>query len=199
MIGHFVWQSDWLEVFSFVTAVVGIYFLAIEVIWGWPIAIASSGAYAFFFFQGKLYADMSLNLFYCGILIHGWWSWRRNPNLGIGLLVSRLSRTGWVWVTVALGVGMAAYLPIIQYFKGASPLADSSLAVASYVSQYLQNRKFIENWWCWIIVNAGYLALYFSRNYYLTSVLSLVLIVLSVVGHKHWSQSLRDQHLPTES
>lgn len=192
LFARFQWQSDWLEVVSFVTAVTGIYLLAIEVTWGWPVAMFSSAAYAVFFFKGGLYADMSLNIFYVLILGHGWWSWGTKTSSKEHLPVSRLKAKHYGFVALALIIGLAVYLPIVNLAKGSAPVVDSSLAVASYVSQFLQNRKFLENWAFWIVVNSGYVVLYaVIKPYYLTAVLSVILIVLSIFGHVNWRRSMR--------
>jgi nicotinamide mononucleotide transporter len=50
----------------------------------------------------------------------------------------------------------------------------------------LLGRKFIENWWVWIVVNAASIALFAYKSLWLTALLYLVFLGLSVAGLVRW-------------
>jgi len=70
------WLSDnYIEVFG---AVAGVVYIFLEIranIWLWPVGIITSAVYVWVFFNGKLYADMSLQVYYVIISILGWIWW----------------------------------------------------------------------------------------------------------------------------
>jgi nicotinamide mononucleotide transporter len=72
------WLSDnWIEVFG---AVTGIIYVILEIkqnIWLWPVGITTSAVYIWVFFSGKLYADMTLQVYYLVISFVGWYWWVR--------------------------------------------------------------------------------------------------------------------------
>jgi nicotinamide mononucleotide transporter len=78
--------SDWLyhnyiEVFG---AVTGIIYVILEIrqnIWLWPVGIVTSAVYIWVFFTGKIYADMSLQVYYLIISILGWYWWVRGSRV----------------------------------------------------------------------------------------------------------------------
>jgi len=197
LFGHFNYASDWYEVAAFVTAVVGLYLLVQEVIWNWPILIVSSVVWFWVFLQGKLYADMSLQVFYVVVLFHGWWSWARKGEDKTVIQVSRLRSKYWPWVVLSIVGGTALYVPIVTAIKGAAPFWDSLLTVLSYVGQFMQNRKIIENWPVWILVNIGYTALYWTRHLYLATILAVILFGFAVYGWIVWKKPLDQAHLPS--
>ena len=68
-------SNNWIEIFG---AVAGIIFVFLEVkqnLWLWPVGIVTSAVYIWVFFTGKLYADMSLQVYYLVISCLGlyWW------------------------------------------------------------------------------------------------------------------------------
>ena len=199
LFGHFRWGSDWFEVSAFVTAAVSIYLLAKEELWGWPIGIVSSGIYVWVFYAGGLPADMCLNIFYVGMLVHGWWYWKRGERPEGHLLIRNLNANGWVWVVVATAASTAIHYPLVSWAKGKAVFWDSSLASGSYVAQFLQNTKYLQNWHIWVAINLMYVPLYISRSFYLTAVLFVVLAGLAVLGQNEWvrSVSLRQAKLDT--
>lgn len=186
---HMQLGSDWYEVAGFVTGTVGVYLAAVEHIWNWPVGIANVILYSYVFWQSRLYADMTLQLLYVGLLAHGWASWLRGTGHNT-LPVTRLAARLWPVVAVAIAAGTAIYVPIIQHFKGAQPFLDSILTVASIVGQVMLNRKVIENWLVWIVADAVYIPLYISRQLYVTAILYGVFLVLAVIGWREWAATL---------
>jgi nicotinamide mononucleotide transporter len=181
--------GDWFEFASFVTGVVAVYLVAEEHIINWPIGLINVSIYAYVFFQSRLYADMSLQFFFFALGVHGWYQWLRGGTQNTALTISRLNSKQWLWVAVVWVVGVAIYYPIIHHFNGAAPFIDSSLAVASIIAQVLLNRKKLENWILWIIVDIVYIPLYISRGLYLTAVLCGLLLSIAIAGLVSWKRT----------
>ncbi len=188
---HFWLGSDWFEVAGFVTGVVAVYLVAIEHIWNWPIGIVNVLIYAYVFWNVRLYADMTLQIVFFVLAVHGWWSWLRGGTGGSKLEISRLTAVGWTIAGAIVVVGTAVYKPIIEHYKGASPFWDTLLTVMSLVAQVLLNRKVLENWWFWIAIDLAYVPLYLSRKLYPTTFLYMIFLALAVQGWMNWSRTLR--------
>jgi nicotinamide mononucleotide transporter len=74
--------SDWItdnyiEIFGAVTGILYVFLEIRQTIWLWPVGIITSAVYIWVFFTGKLYADMSLQVYYLVISILGWYWWTR--------------------------------------------------------------------------------------------------------------------------
>jgi nicotinamide mononucleotide transporter len=64
----------------------------------------------------------------------------------------------------------------------------------------MQTRKWIENWWLWIVVDVVYVGMYVMKALYLTAGLYLVFLALAGVGLVEWRKSLlREQSAPSLS
>lgn len=77
-----IWiQDNYIEIFG---AIAGIIYVFLEIkqnIWLWPVGIITSAVYIWVFFMNKFYADMSLQVYYLGISVLGWYWWTRGTEL----------------------------------------------------------------------------------------------------------------------
>ena len=70
------WLTDnYIEVFGAVTGIIYVFLEIRQNLWLWPVGIITSAVYIWIFFTGKLYADMSLQVYYLVISILGWYWW----------------------------------------------------------------------------------------------------------------------------
>jgi len=180
------YNSDWFEVSGFITGVIAVYLTAKEHITSWPVGIVNVLIYAYVFYVAKLYADTTLQFMFLGLSIHGWLSWARGGEQSTELKISRLKPIHWGYVLAILAVGTAVYKPIIEHFKGASPFWDSLLMVASVTAQVLLNRKILETWVLWILIDIAYIPLYLSRQLYPTTILYVIFLALAIGGLVQW-------------
>lgn len=188
---YYNFKSTELEVAGFITGVVAVYLVVREDLLNWPIGLLNVIIFIPFFFQTKFYADMSLQIFYAVMQIHGWWSWKKGGQNHEPLKIRRLELTQWPWVIAAIGVGLAIYWPIIHHFKGTSPFWDSLLTVICIIAQIMLNRKILDNWILWIIADICYIPLFLSRNLVPTAILYAIFLGLAVSGYVAWRKTYR--------
>ena len=67
--------NNYIEIFGAVTGVIYVFLEIRQTIWLWPVGILTSAVYIWVFFTGKIYADMSLQVYYLVISILGWYWW----------------------------------------------------------------------------------------------------------------------------
>jgi nicotinamide mononucleotide transporter len=78
----FNWISNnYIEIFGAVTGILYVFLEIKQNLWLWPVGIITSAVYIWVFFTGKLYADMSLQVYYLAISIIGWFWWIRGSGL----------------------------------------------------------------------------------------------------------------------
>jgi nicotinamide mononucleotide transporter len=74
----FNWISNnYIEIFGAVTGILYVFLEIKQNLWLWPVGIITSAVYIWVFLTGKLYADMSLQVYYLAISIIGWYWWIR--------------------------------------------------------------------------------------------------------------------------
>ena len=192
------YHEGWLLFAGFVTGVIAVYLVAVEHIINWPIGLVNVAIYAVSFYNGSLFADSSLQVFYFVLGVQGWYFWAKGGENKKNLKISRTPKTWWPWIASSFIVGIALYVRIILHFKGPVPyyFIDSVLTVGSIIAQLLLNAKKIENWILWIAVDIAYLPLYFAKQYYSTVILYTIYLVIAVLGLTGWTKTYRAETSP---
>jgi len=194
----FGFQTSWLEITSFVLAVVMVYFNIRQSPWGWLFGITSSALYAIVFYGARLYGDMGLQFFFIGVSLWGWYQWLFGGAQHHGLAISWLNRRGWI---VTLAGWLLAYLILSWFLRSYTdtdvPHLDAFLTAGSVVGQFLLSRKKIENWHVWILIDLIYIGLYIHKHLMLTAVLFAIFVAMAIVGLLAWRKAFAA--LPSEA
>lgn len=186
-----VWQSflalsGW-EVIGTILGITYVILAAKESIWCWPAALVSTLIYTILFWEGQLPMQALLNIYYMGMAIYGWQLWRTNSQTNEVLVIStRPGRfhIGFIASGVILTVITAYYLE--QVIGSRLPYLDAFVTVFSVMNTVLMARKVLESWLYWIVINSAAIALYFQTGFYVTIVMFMVYLVLTIYGYKSW-------------
>lgn len=161
-------------------------------IWNYPFGIAMVVLYFFVFRDAKLYSDMLLQIFFLVIQFYGWWNWsearRAAGEVTVGPLGNR-ERLAWGAGTVVAGLVLGFAMD--RFTDAAAPFADAFVAATSIAAQTLLARRRVEAWVFWIVVDVVAIALFASRDLWLTAGLYAVFLALAIAGLNAWRQSLR--------
>ncbi len=179
-----------LEAWGAVTGAWGIWLTVKLNILNWPISIFSSGLYALFFYQGRLYANMNLQYFYVVLGLLGWYWWAKGGQNGAQIAISRLSpRTGWLLLGLIIPTTALCFVALTGA-KGEQPFWDAFTFSISMVAQFMQSRKIYENWPVWIFVNLVYVGLFFYEKFYLSAILFALFALMAAIGMSEWKAKL---------
>lgn len=193
----FVWElienqvaaTSWLEWVGTISGFACVYLAARQNIWTWPVTIISVVAYAFLFYDFKLYGDAALQLYFLATALYGWYYWsdrhkeHKKPIVSLNHADILKVATGSVVLTFVLGWFLD------NYTDTNVPYADGFCTALSFIAQLLMTRKVLQNWILWIIVDICYVPLYIYKELYLTSVLYALFLVLAVMGYMHWKRT----------
>lgn len=190
------WLSDnYIEVFGAITGLIYVFLEIRQTIWLWPIGIITSAVYIWVFFTGKLYADMSLQVYYLVISCLGWYWWVK----GTGqqeeegeLFVTRLDlKTGLVLAAVLSVLFIVMWFILDGLTDSPVPGWDSFITSLSIVATWMLARKIYEHWLLWIVVNSVAVVLFLSRGLYPTVILYVIYGIMSFVGLAAWKKTIR--------
>ena len=184
------WPISIPEAWGFVTGGACVWLVVRQHVWNWPIGLANNVFFFILFFQGRLFADMSLQVLYFGLGLYGWRNWLKGGANRSPLQVSRATRAEW-W-GLAMGVPLAAcgVWRVLVMVNGAAPFWDAVTTVLSRAAQFRLTRKRLENWWFWIAADVIYIPLYVSRSLPLTAALYGVFLAMCLMGWREWKRSL---------
>lgn len=147
----------------------------------WPWWALSSVLYGILFFQWELYASAALQIVFIIAAIAGWFGWEPS-----GAKPGRLKNSQRAYVLVAIILATLALAPLLKYLGAASTYADAILFFGSLSAQILMVYQKFETWIIWLIVDAGYVALYASQDLPFTTALYVTFTILAAMGWGKW-------------
>ncbi len=162
----------------------------------WIAGAVSSACAAILSALNKLPMQAGLQIFYVGMSVYGWWSWKRHSrkgqlmigvwplgwHLGAALALSSLSLVSAYWLRPA---DVAAW-----------PLLDSVSTWFSLLATWLAARAKLENWLYWIVINALMVFLFYAQKVWGMALLSVFLMVIAGAGFIGWRRRLQAQGMP---
>jgi nicotinamide mononucleotide transporter len=78
---------------------------------------------------------------------------------------------------------------VLIYFTDSTvPWLDSFTTALSIIGMWMLARKYIEQWWVWIIVDLVSSGLYIYKELYFTSALYLLYAIIAIFGYRKWKE-----------
>lgn len=188
--------ADPFEVVGVLAGVLGVWLTTRQKIWCWPVGIVSVAAFIVVFLHARLYGAMVLQGVYVGLLVYGWRSWLHGGEGHAALRVSRVPRrtAAALLVLGAAAAGAGGYWLQAQT-DHALPYVDGFTTSFSLVAQWMQARKYLENWPVWVVVDVVYIGMSLSQGLALTAGLYAVFVGLALLGFRDWRRSMASGRL----
>ncbi|SHG57450.1 nicotinamide riboside transporter PnuC [Massilia sp. CF038] len=187
--------TTYLELISFILAVITVALNIRQLHWAWLFSIASSATYAVVFYDARLYGDMGLQFVFISVSVWGWYQWLRGGVDHAPLPVTASSAKGWAWGIAAWLAAFALLAWFLAKFTNTDvPNTDGFLTAGSLLGQVLLSRKKVENWIVWIVVDILYVGLYMYKGLHLTAVLYGIFVIMAVMGWVTWYRAAGSKH-----
>lgn len=182
-----------LEIAGVATGIVAVWLTTRQRVSCWPIGIVSVAIFIAVFYQARLYGAMGLQGVYVALAVYGWHAWLHGGDHHGRLEVSRASASVLAWLAVAGAVGAAGLgWALARWTDAALPFLDAGTTSFSLAAQWLQTRKWLENWMLWIAVDVVYVGINLSQGLTLTAGLYAVYFGLAIIGLRAWRRSMRE-------
>ena len=184
------------EIIGTVSGLVYLYLEIKESVWLWPVGLLTSGMYVVVFFESKFYADMVLNIYYVAISVYGWYLWlygrRSSGNEDASLLITNTPTHMWKYLAASFfGMFLLMIWVLKSFTDSPVPIGDAFATALSIVATWMLARKYIEQWWLWVVVNAVSLGLFMWKGLYPTSVLFFFYTTMAIVGYFQWKKKMQ--------
>jgi len=180
---------EWLAVVSTIMYVI---LVAKRLIICWLFAFVGSALFAYLCYEGNLYIESILQLFYVIMAVVGWLSWKKSE-LKDNTIVK------WKMNSHLLNVAISGVLAFIlgylfeNYSNQANPYIDAFTTLYSLSATYMVTKKILGNWIYWIIIDLVSIYLYAQRDYNLTAVQYGLFTILAVFGFFAWRKEYKTQ------
>jgi len=162
--------------------------------WCWAFAVASAVLYLVVFARAGLVMQAALQVFYVGMSVYGWRSWRGSAREG-PLAVSRWTVRQHVLAWAAIAVFALVNGWVITQGAETSwvPYLDAAIAWGSVLTTWMVARKVLENWLYWVVLDFAAAVLAARQGLAATSLLFLLYTTLALRGYWQWR---RDERAP---
>ena len=205
VLGHNV---SYVEFIGTIFGLISVFLAARANIFTWPTGIINAIFFLAIFYQIHLYSDMFLQMYFCGMGVYGWFTWkyRAEHKLSAIRTLTNSNRlqlaAGIAAVTLLLGTLISQiHLLLPQIFeKPASyPYIDTFIAVSSVLAVILLARRIFETWVLWILVDITSIGLYSVKGVKLIAVEYIIFLCLAMLGVFSWYRLWKEEDLVTGS
>jgi nicotinamide mononucleotide transporter len=155
----------------------------------WWTGIIGGLLFGYVFFEAKLYADVTLQVFFLVTSIDGWRRWQGGKALELPVTRTKSSMLGKLTLAGVLVVILYGLL-LHRFTDAYAPFVDSAILAFSVLGQFLLMQRRVETWWCWLLVNSLAVPVYWQRGLHLTSLLYAAYWVNALVSLRHWRSDL---------
>lgn len=152
----------------------------------WPWWAISSALYLILFLQWDLFASAMLQLIFIAAAIVGWFGWEPT-----GAKPGPFKNKYRVATLAAILVATLLLAPVLKDIGAAAALPDTLLLFGSLAAQILMVYEKYDSWPLWLVVDAGYVALYASQGLLFTTLLYIAFTIMAAMGWSTWYGSHR--------
>lgn len=188
---------NWFETTAATIGLISIFLQIKQNAWYWGVSIVMVTMYIWVYIEAKLYADMSLQVYYLIVGVYGWWAWLFGGKLKHGEKKLPVSKTNLKLWSILLLVMVSSFFAmgwiLSNYTDSTVPWWDAFTTALSFAATWMLARKKLENWFVWIIVDIASTVIYYFKGLYPTMILFVILTALAVVGYFQWKKDLQHE------
>lgn len=188
--------SHGLDIF---TTVLGLVYILLEYrasIWLWLVGIIMPALDVWLYWSHGLYGDAGMAVYYTIAGIYGYAVWKygkkhnqkEKEELPITYMKKSLYLPTLLFFLAAWGI---TYYILITFTNSTVPLQDSFTNALSFVGLWALARKYIEQWFFWIIVDAVCFYLYIVKGIPFKAGLYGLYVIIAVAGYFKWKKMMK--------
>ena len=187
----------WLDI---LTTILGLFYIWLEYrasIWLWLFGIVMPALDIYLYWSHGLYGDAGMACYYTVAACYGYAVWKfgrkksQTPDvMPIPHMPLRLYLPAAVFFLLAWG---ATYYVLVTWTNSTVPMLDSFTNALSFVGLWALARKYIEQWWFWIVVDVVCCVLYVQKGIPFKAGLYGLYVVIAIAGYFKWKQIMKSE------
>lgn len=194
-------QLNWLDILGTVIGLVYIYQEYRASIWLWVTGIIMPVTYMFVYLDAGLYADFGMQVYYALAAIYGLMVWKFGKKRGQAdsaeMPITHVKRSllpaSLLLFIVAWG---GIHFVLVHFTNSTVPVLDSFGNALSIVGLWWLARKYVEQWWLWIVIDSELSALYVYKGLPFTAGLYALYVVIAIMGYFKWRRMMTTETKP---
>ncbi len=188
MITEFL-SIHWLDL---LTTILGLIYIWLEYrasIWLWLIGIIMPALDIVLYWQHGLYGDSGMACYYTLAAIYGFIVWKWGTSEKKELPITHMpSRLYMPTIMFFLAAWVVTFYILIRWTNSTVPLLDSFTNALSFVGLWALARKYLEQWFFWIVVDIVCAILYVQKGIPFKAALYALYVIIAIAGYFKWKQ-----------
>lgn len=184
----------WLDI---LTTVLGLIYIWLEYrasIALWFVGVIMPALDVWLYWSHGLYGDAGMAVYYTLAAVYGFyiWKFKKTRKQKQSLPIIHLPRRQYLPATLFfLFAWGATYYILVNWTNSTVPLLDSFTNALSFVGMWALARKYLEQWFFWIVVDAVCCFLYVQKGIPFKAGLYGLYVVIAIAGYYKWKQQLK--------
>ena len=187
---------DWLDI---LTTILGLIYIWLEYrasIWLWLFGIIMPALDIFLYWSHGLYGDAGMACYYTVAAVYGLAAWKlkKSDDSQKELPITHMPFQKYLPAILFFGAAWGiTYYILIRWTNSTVPLLDSFTNALSFVGLWALARKYIEQWFFWIVVDAVCCVLYVQKGIPFKAGLYGLYVVIAIAGYFKWKTLMKGQ------
>ena len=186
-------SNHWLDI---TTTVLGLAYILLEYkanVWMWVVGFVMQSLGIILYYQKGLYADCGMEFYYLAMTVYGFIAWMHHKTKTKDLPIRHMpKRMAFIWICIGLGIWALIYFMLSRFTNSTVPVADAFTTAFSVVGIWALARKYLEQWFVWIIVDVVTSALYFYKDIPFKASLYALYVIIAVLGYFKWKKMMEE-------
>lgn len=194
--------AHWLDI---LTTILGLIYILLEYrasIALWIVGIIMPALDIYLYWSHGLYGDAGMAVYYTLAAVYGYAVWKFGHKRGQQdkeMPITRMRRSLYLPATLFfLAAWGATYYVLAVYTNSTVPLLDAFTNALSFVGLWALARKYIEQWFFWIVVDVISAYLYAIKGIPFKAGLYALYVVIAVMGYCKWKRMMAPKQEQTE-
>ena len=173
---------------------VGLVYLWLEYrasIYLWAASIVMPAIYIFVYYDTGLYADFGINIYYLGAALYGWavWKYGGKADAQAELPITHIPVRSLLGALLVFAITFVAIAWLLMHHTDSNvPWCDAFTTALSIIGMWMLARKYVEQWWVWMVVDAACVGLYIYKELYFTAALYALYAIVAIFGWMNWKR-----------
>ncbi len=177
----------------------------------WIVGVIMPAIYIFVYFDAGLYADFAMNVYYLLAAVYGWVMWQRSKMVSAATDVDeyeqkRIQEDFQPFKSIFSAYStykrlvlrlLLAFLLLFFAIAGLLSLTDSDVpwlnsftTSLSVIGMWMLAKRYVEQWWVWIVVDVVSAGLYAYKDLHFTAGLYVLYAIIAFFGYRKWKRMM---------
>lgn len=186
-----------LQIIEFIAALVGVLYIWLEIKankWLWVVGIILPILYIYISWKSQVYGNVVVNIMYILLSIYGLQAWRNKKEKPQEDQIQYIEkRLGYFVLSLTFLCAIAIGPALRRFTDSPFPYVDAFATSLCFVGMWLLAQKYMEHWYCWLISNIIFCALYLYQGFTITGIIFALYTVMAVLGYYNWRKLMITQ------